>query len=57
MNDVHIRIVVCCYRGRFGTDLNVLLGGVLICFCFHVVADVVGINISEYCYDARTHEH
>jgi hypothetical protein len=23
MNDVHCRIVVCCYRGRVGTDLNV----------------------------------
>jgi hypothetical protein len=23
MNDVHTRIVVCCYRGRAGTDLSV----------------------------------
>jgi hypothetical protein len=24
MNDLHTRIVVCCYRGRVGTDLIVL---------------------------------
>jgi hypothetical protein len=24
MNDVHTRIVVCCYCGRVGTDLSVL---------------------------------
>jgi hypothetical protein len=23
MNDVHTGIVVCCYRGRVGTDLSV----------------------------------
>jgi len=24
MNDVRTRIVVCCYRGKVGTDLGVL---------------------------------
>jgi len=24
MNDVHSHIVVCCYRGRVGTELSVL---------------------------------
>jgi hypothetical protein len=38
MNNVRTRIVVCCYRGRFGTDLSV--GDVLNCVCFHVIADL-----------------
>ena len=39
MNNVRTRTFVCCYRERVGTDLSVI-GGVLFCFCFHVVADV-----------------
>jgi len=32
MNDVHTRIVVCCYRGRVGTDLSVWVA----CWSFYV---------------------
>jgi hypothetical protein len=33
MNDVHNRTVVCCYRGKVGTDMSVCVCGMLICFC------------------------
>jgi len=48
MNNVRTRTVVCCYRGRVRTDLSVLyIGGVLICFCFHVVADVSIVSMAN----------
>jgi len=36
MNDLHTRIVVCCYRGRVGTDLSVWVA----CwdFCIRILA-------------------
>jgi len=30
MNDARTRTVICCFRGKVGTDLSVFVGGVLI---------------------------
>jgi len=56
MNDVRTRTVVCCFRGRVRTDLSVFVGGVLICFCFHVVADLSfhDSSIQQYGYVHHT---
>jgi len=37
--------VVCCYRGRVGTDLSVLWHVDL--FCFHVVAGVSMVSMAN----------
>jgi len=47
MNDVRTRTVVCCYRGRVGTHSECVVGGVLICFNFHVVADVSMVSMAN----------
>jgi hypothetical protein len=54
MNDVRARNVVCCYRGKVGTNLGVSVGGVLICLCFHVVADVSIASMANWPARPRT---
>jgi hypothetical protein len=47
MNDVRNRTVVCCYCGRVRTYLSVSVSGLLIYFCFHVVADVSMVSMAN----------
>ena len=44
VNDVRNLIIVCCFRGRVGADLRVC--GMLICCCFHVVAEVSMVSMA-----------
>jgi len=47
MDDVRTRTVVCCYRGRVGTDLSVLW---VACWSVFVFMWLLMLNLSILCH-------